>query len=171
MKELNIEDVDFRSIIEIFDRYQIEELNIEEHGLTLEIKSDLPLEMRPPEPPVQYVSHEMPMVMPSAINTATPSPGVQTAPAEPENPAVPEGKYDEVLSPMVGNFYRSSSPEAGPFVREGSPVTPDTTVCIVEAMKMMNEIKAEVSGKVVKILVENGQPVQPGTVLFLVEPS
>ena len=171
MKELNIEDIDFRSIIEIFDRYQIEELNMEDNGLTLEIKSDLPLEMRPPEPAIQYVPQDMAMAMPTATSSGASAPTAPSSSPEPEQPVAPEGKYDEILSPMVGNFYRSSSPEAPPFVREGTVVDPDTTVCIVEAMKMFNEIKAEISGKVVKILAENGQPVQPGTILFLIEPN
>ncbi len=70
------------------------------------------------------------------------------------------------MSPIVGSFYRSPSPTAEPFVRLGSQVNPDTVVCIIEAMKLMNEIQAETSGEVVKIYVENGQPVEYGQPLF-----
>jgi len=72
-------------------------------------------------------------------------------------------------SPMVGTFYRSSGPEAEPFVQVGSRINPQTTVCIIEAMKVMNEIKAEVSGEILAILVESGEPVEFGQPLFLLE--
>jgi acetyl-CoA carboxylase biotin carboxyl carrier protein len=72
----------------------------------------------------------------------------------------------KIISPIVGTFYRSSGPDKGSYVSEGSIVSPETTVCIVEAMKLMNEIQAEVSGEVVKIYVENGQPVEYGQPLF-----
>jgi acetyl-CoA carboxylase biotin carboxyl carrier protein len=86
--------------------------------------------------------------------------------------ALQEGEDDlaEVTSPMVGTFYRSSSPGADAYVSVGSVVEPDTVVCIVEAMKVMNEIKAGVSGEIVEILVEDAEPVEFGQVLFLVEP-
>ncbi|MDH5680905.1 MAG: acetyl-CoA carboxylase, biotin carboxyl carrier protein, partial [Spirochaetota bacterium] len=70
---------------------------------------------------------------------------------------------------MVGTFYRAPSPDAEPFAREGDMVSHDSTVCIIEAMKMMNEIKAELSGKVIKFLVKNGDPVQPNQPLLLIE--
>ena len=72
----------------------------------------------------------------------------------------------KITSPIVGTFYRSPGPDKEPYVNEGSRVTPESTVCIVEAMKLMNEIQAEVSGEIVKIYVENGQPVEFGQPLF-----
>ena len=89
---------------------------------------------------------------------------------EPEEPK-PGKDLVEVKSPMVGTFYRSSSPEADPFVSEGDGVTEDSVICIIEAMKVMNEIKAEVSGEIVAILVENTQPVEFGQPLMLVRPT
>jgi acetyl-CoA carboxylase biotin carboxyl carrier protein len=77
-----------------------------------------------------------------------------------------EEDLHKITSPIVGTFYRSPSPDKEPYVKEGSQVSPETTVCIVEAMKLMNEIQAEVSGEVVKIYVENGQPVEYGQPLF-----
>ena len=77
----------------------------------------------------------------------------------------------EIKSPMVGTFYRSSSPEAPAYVDEGDQVSPDSAVCIVEAMKVFNEIKAEVEGTIVSILVENGQTVEYGQPMFLVKPN
>jgi len=76
----------------------------------------------------------------------------------------------EMTSPMVGTFYRAPSPGAKPFVEEGDVINPGDVVCIIEAMKLMNEIKAEVKGEIVKILVENGEPVEFGQPLFLIRP-
>ena len=88
-------------------------------------------------------------------------------PSEPVESAVDaDAGIFKITSPIVGTFYRSSGPDKDPFVSEGSNVSPETTVCIVEAMKLMNEIQAEVSGEVVRIYVENGQPVEYGQPLF-----
>ncbi len=84
-------------------------------------------------------------------------------------PAVPAKKGTPITSPMVGTFYKSPSPDAAPFVSVGDTVKNGDVVCIVEAMKMMNEIKAEVAGKVLEICVEDGQPVEFGQVLMYVE--
>lgn len=81
-----------------------------------------------------------------------------------------EEKYVKVISPFVGTFYRSPSPEADPYVKEGQIIKKGDVMCIVEAMKLMNEIESEVSGKVVSVLVENGQPVEYGETLFLIDP-
>ncbi len=78
--------------------------------------------------------------------------------------------YIEVKSPMVGTFYRSPSPEKGPFVKVGDIIELDDTICLIEAMKLFNEVKAEVSGKIVKMMVEDASPVEYDQVLFLVEP-
>lgn len=80
--------------------------------------------------------------------------------------AAPEEDLHQITSPIVGTFYRASGPDKEPYVKEGSKVAPATIVCIVEAMKLMNEIEAEVTGEVVKIYVENGQPVEYGQPLF-----
>ncbi|HMF55407.1 MAG TPA: acetyl-CoA carboxylase biotin carboxyl carrier protein [Pyrinomonadaceae bacterium] len=98
-----------------------------------------------------------------------PAPASHTAtqPVEQQQTSVqPEEELHIIASPIVGTFYRSSSPTAEPFVRIGSHVETDTVVCIIEAMKLMNEIQAEVRGEVAKIYVENGQPVEYGQPLF-----
>ena len=99
-----------------------------------------------------------------------------SAPAAAPQPSVPQSekpaevkKGRPVTSPMVGTFYKAPSPDSDPFVSEGSAIKQGDVVCIVEAMKMMNEIKAEISGKVVEICVEDGQPVEFGQVLMYVE--
>ncbi|HMO81357.1 MAG TPA: acetyl-CoA carboxylase biotin carboxyl carrier protein [Pyrinomonadaceae bacterium] len=105
-------------------------------------------------------------------------PAVQTAPAvaqsapeaSTESAAEPDADHDaglhKITSPIVGTFYRAPGPDKEPYVKEGSTVSADSVVCIVEAMKLMNEIQAEVSGEVVKIYVENGEPVEYGQPLF-----
>ena len=83
----------------------------------------------------------------------------------------PAGNYIEVTSPMVGTFYRSPAPEAPSYVDVGSHIGPGTVLCIIEAMKLMNELESDVGGTVVKIMVENAQPVEYGQLLFLIDPS
>lgn len=83
----------------------------------------------------------------------------------------PEAQYVPIVAPMVGTFYRSSKPDAPPFVSEGDIVHVGQTVCILEAMKLFNEITSDVAGRIVRVLVENGTPVEYGQPLFLVDPS
>ncbi len=95
----------------------------------------------------------------------------------PAAPAAPEARGEAaskpaghpITSPMVGTFYRSSAPDAEPFVQIGARIKPETRLCIIEAMKVMNEIKSEISGEILEILVENGEPVEFGQPLFLVK--
>lgn len=97
---------------------------------------------------------------------AAPAATAPTPAATNEPAADPDADLFKITSPIVGTFYRSPGPDKAPYVSEGSNVSADTTVCIVEAMKLMNEIQAEVSGEIVKIYVENGQPVEFGQALF-----
>ena len=106
------------------------------------------------------------ITIPPVINTPTPAP-VPTAPAPAPEASTPTGT--EVTSPMVGTFYRAPSPGADPFVEVGQDVKKGDTLCIIEAMKLLNEIEAETSGKIKAILVENGQPVEFGQALFIIE--
>ena len=106
-----------------------------------------------------------PVVAPVALHSAS-APAAAQASAAGE---VDEKKGKPITSPMVGTFYKAPSPDADPFVSVGSVVKQGDVVCIVEAMKMMNEIEAEVSGKIVEICVEDGQPVEFGQVLMYVE--
>ncbi|MBI5344359.1 MAG: acetyl-CoA carboxylase biotin carboxyl carrier protein [Deltaproteobacteria bacterium] len=111
-----------------------------------------------------------------AYEEALPAPARPSAPTEAPNEAKKEGKAKAenikvVTSPMVGTFYRFPSPEAPPFVEMGSIVKSGETLCIIEAMKLMNEVESEFNGKVVSILIENGQPVEYGEPLFHIEAS
>ena len=99
-------------------------------------------------------------------SAAAPSAGSTAAPA-PSAPAVPAGA-ESIKSPLMGIFYRAPSPSSPPFVKEGDPVKAGQTLCMIEAMKVFNELKADFDGRVVKILVENGKPVKVGQDLFAV---
>jgi acetyl-CoA carboxylase biotin carboxyl carrier protein len=95
-------------------------------------------------------------------------PAVQSSPVSQQDTTT---KYLEVKSPMIGTFYRTSNPDSDPFVNVGDNITAGQTVCIIEAMKLFNEIESEVTGKVVKILVENSSPVEYDQPLFLIDPA
>jgi acetyl-CoA carboxylase biotin carboxyl carrier protein len=125
--------------------------------------------------PVMQALPAAPVVVaaPGALPPAPPQP-VAAAPAAVPGPSQPAPAAVEehiVKSPIVGTFYAAQSPDAAPFVQLGDKVKAGQTVCIVEAMKLMNEIEADVSGEVVRILVENGQPVEYGEPLFALRPS
>lgn len=104
---------------------------------------------------------------------AAPAPAAPAAPVAPAAPAdeIDDSKYVTIKSPMIGTFYRKPSPDKPLFVNVGDEVSPGAVVCIIEAMKLFNEIESEVSGKIVKILVEDQTPVEYDQPLFLVDPS
>ncbi|MGI9568781.1 MAG: acetyl-CoA carboxylase biotin carboxyl carrier protein [Desulfobulbia bacterium] len=113
-------------------------------------------------------------VIEAAVTQAAPiaaSPAAAAAPADAQPAADSNAGYLEVKSPMIGTFYRAANPESDPFMNVGDSVSVGQTVCIVEAMKLFNEIESEVSGKIVKVLVDNGTPVEFDQPLFLVDPS
>jgi acetyl-CoA carboxylase biotin carboxyl carrier protein len=111
-----------------------------------------------------------PIVPPPAAPPVAAAPAPAPAPAAPE-PVAPPSHLVEIKSPMVGTFYRAPAPDAPPFVELGKVIKVGDVLCIIEAMKLMNEIEAEQSGKIVKILVENAQPVEFGQPLFLIDPT
>jgi acetyl-CoA carboxylase biotin carboxyl carrier protein len=108
--------------------------------------------------------------LPIAAVSAAPVASAAVSPAAPAAPETEKGaSLREIVSPMVGTFYRAASPESPPFVDVGKEVTEETVVCIIEAMKVMNEIKAETKGVIAEIVAESGKPVQFGQVLFRVK--
>lgn len=109
---------------------------------------------------------EAPLVPPAPKSVVLPSP-------TPETPSAPgiDKKWVEITSPMVGTFYRASAPDEPPFVETGERISKGQTVCIIEAMKLMNEIEAEISGQVMEILVQNGEPVEYGQTLMWINPD
>ncbi len=120
------------------------------------------VQLRRPTAPAEGVATAAPMVI---VGGASP------VPAQPAPPAEVEEKLHEIRSPMVGTYYEAPNPESPPFVTIGSQVHAESVVCIVEAMKVFNELKAETSGTIVKILVENGQPLEYDQPMFLVRPD
>jgi acetyl-CoA carboxylase biotin carboxyl carrier protein len=160
---------DIRKLVRLMIQAELSEVEIDDtkQGLRVHLKRGS-LD-RAGEGMVSPVVH----VMPSAPSAPTPSAGVASAPpaATPGAPGaddLPPGTW-VFKSPMVGTFYRAASPDADAFVEVGSPVDEDTVLCIIEAMKVMNEIKAETKGVVSDILVENGEPVEFGQPLFLLK--
>ncbi|HZT23143.1 MAG TPA: acetyl-CoA carboxylase biotin carboxyl carrier protein [Verrucomicrobiae bacterium] len=150
---------DIKAIIDLMKKNSITEFELERQDSKIRLKRGLNS-----NPPVQ-VDEPAPVLgvpMPPAIPTPAAS-------APPPPPATP-GEI-EIKSPMIGTFYRSPSPEAAAYVEVGSEVNPETVVCIIEAMKVMNEIKAEVKGIITQVLVENAKPVEFGQPLFKVRPS
>jgi acetyl-CoA carboxylase biotin carboxyl carrier protein len=116
-----------------------------------------------------------PAAIPVTPNIATPPESVTVAAPQaappPGTPDLTDPSLQPIKSPIVGTFYEEPAPGADPFVRVGDSIQPGKVLCIIESMKLMNEIEAEISGTIVKRLVENGQPVEYGEVLFLVKPS
>jgi acetyl-CoA carboxylase biotin carboxyl carrier protein len=144
---------DIKAIIDLMKKYDLAVFKLEKEGIKIELEAH-----RVPVPLV---------ATPPAAQTTPATPAAQAG--VPAAPADAKQAYKEVVSPMVGTFYRAPSPDSAPYVQEGQEINKDTVVCIIEAMKVMNEIKAEVQGVIAEVLVENGTPVQFGQPLFRVK--
>jgi acetyl-CoA carboxylase biotin carboxyl carrier protein len=147
-----------KMVIDLMKRSDLTDFEVEEEGFKLRIRRNSG------QPTV--LAQPLPVLAPPAAALTT-TPGAPTLPATATNGEEPGIIY--IKSPMVGTFYRSASPESTPFADAGSAVTETTVVCIIEAMKIMNEIQAEVKGTVVEVLVESGQAVEYGQRLFKVK--
>ncbi|MBI3581115.1 MAG: acetyl-CoA carboxylase biotin carboxyl carrier protein [Nitrospinae bacterium] len=156
---MDIEEI--KKLIKLVEKSGIRELEVEEGGKKVRISKYEGGEVVP-RTPVSYAPMPAHHVIPPA----------QASPVSPEEAGKSEAeeKYHLVKSPMVGTFYMAPAEDAAPFVKEGDVVSAGQTLCIIEAMKLMNEIESDVSGRVVKILPENGAPVEYGETLFKVEP-
>ncbi len=143
------------TIIDILEASDVNEIEVSFFGRKYRVTKSAPVE--------------------NSLVSAPASQMVQTAPPVDNRPSVPEpepvSENVEITAPMVGTFYRAPSPESPFFVEEGDRVTAGQTLCIIEAMKVMNEIKAEISGVVTEILVEDSRPVEFGQALFRVRPA
>jgi len=150
-----VELKDIKAIIDLMKENDLSIFEMEKDGFKLKLQKD----GGSPQPVIAA-----PIALP-AIAAPAPAGGeaAGTAPAKPDGPPL-----KDIVSPMVGTLYRSPSPDASPFVEVGKQVNEDTVVCIIEAMKVMNEIKAETSGVIAEVIAENGKPVQFGQVLFRV---
>lgn len=152
-----------KTVVALMQEHDLSEFAIEEKDFKLQLKRGTP------PPPVVMAAPGMapamtPMMVPAAAPAAPAAPAAAPVPA-----AAPEDSLTPIPSPLVGTFYRATSPDADPFVQVGSRVNKDTVVCIIEAMKVMNEIKAETGGIIKRILVENATAVQYGQPMFLIE--
>jgi acetyl-CoA carboxylase biotin carboxyl carrier protein len=148
-----------KKLIELLEESGISEIEISEGEESVRIS-------RYPNPgtvSVQALQHA-PVAPPAAAPAPAPAAAAEAAPAPP-----PAARGQQVTAPMVGTFYSGPAPGAKPFVEIGTEVKPGDTLCVIEAMKMMNQIESEVAGRVVSILVENGSPVEFGQALFIIE--
>lgn len=156
---------EIKELIELVDQTSVQELEIENEGTRLSIKKPSAPEVVLQAPPQAY------MPAPQTIPQTLQANAAASQPQAPEVPAAGASSLHQIVSPMVGTFYRSPSPEAAPFVSVGDKVDEKTTVCIIEAMKLMNELDADVKGEIVEVLAQNGQLVEFGQPLFLVRPE
>ncbi|MBI2618914.1 MAG: acetyl-CoA carboxylase biotin carboxyl carrier protein [Ignavibacteriales bacterium] len=157
-----------KKIIRLVEHSEVDEVEIEEEGKKIKVVKNRLM------PTASYqipFSPTVPQYHPMQAAPHLPAQGPGPAAPEPGAKAKAEPKYHEIRSPIVGTFYRAPSPDADPYVEPGQTVKPGDVLCIVEAMKLMNEIESDIAGKVVKILVDNAKPVEYNQVLFLIEPA
>ncbi|MEQ9168678.1 MAG: acetyl-CoA carboxylase biotin carboxyl carrier protein [Fulvivirga sp.] len=155
---------EIRDLIDFISATGLNEVKIETEELKLSIKREPDVQNRIVEASVA------PAAAPAPVAAAPSSPApAAAAPSAAEVPA--SSKYVEVKSPMIGTFYRSPNPDSPSFVNVGDKIEKGQPVCIIEAMKLFNEIESEVSGTIVKVVAENASPVEYDQVLFLVDPS
>jgi len=166
-KQTEMKTSEIRDLIDFIAQSGLNEVDIETKELKLHVKRE----------PDQKVLKASSQVMAAPVATA-PAPVTSGAPVaapvitKTEAPVVASSKTTvEIKSPMIGTFYRTANPDSPPFISVGDKVTKGQTVCIIEAMKLFNEIESEVSGTIVKVMVENSSPVEYDQVLFVVEPD
>jgi acetyl-CoA carboxylase biotin carboxyl carrier protein len=160
---MNMELKDIQNLIKFVAKSGASEVKLEMEDIKITIKTGT-------EKTETTILQQAPMAMQQMPMVAAVAPVAETPAA---NAVEKEeiSKYVEITSPIIGTFYRKPSPDKSVFVEVGDTVNPDTVVCIIEAMKLFNEIESEVSGKIVKVLVEDGTPVEFGQPLYLVDPS
>ncbi|MBN1909039.1 MAG: acetyl-CoA carboxylase biotin carboxyl carrier protein [Pirellulales bacterium] len=145
-----------RRLVELMKEHELSEIDLRQEGTRVQIRRGVAAPTGPVGPPVVSVQ-------PAASPSPAPAAGTPTpSPAADKNIA-------QITSPIVGTFYSASDPDAQPYVKVGDHVGPDTTVCLIEAMKVFNEIPAQTSGKIIAVLVKNGDPVEYGQPLFKVD--
>ena len=165
---------EIQELIKLVGKSNLTEFKMKDGDLELTIRTKrYQKQQQVAAPTMMPVPAQLPPAYPPAAAAPAPAPAAAAspAPAKAEAPTEEGGNYLEVKSPMVGTFYRSSSPDKPAFVQVGDTISNGSVVCIVEAMKLFNEIESEVAGKVVKVLVEDAQPVEYDQVLFLVAPA
>ncbi|MBN8707390.1 MAG: acetyl-CoA carboxylase biotin carboxyl carrier protein [Bacteroidetes bacterium] len=162
---------DIRLLIKMVDDSNVDEVRIEREDFKITVKKNRGALVNPSQ------FYPAPSYYPP-VNNPAPAPVAQAAPvtasavpAAPAPPVAAPSTLHEIKSPIVGTYYKSPAPDADEYVKVGDMIKPGDVLCIIEAMKLMNEIESDIAGKLVKIVVENGQPVEYGQVMFLIEPS
>jgi acetyl-CoA carboxylase biotin carboxyl carrier protein len=149
-----------RRLVELMKEHDLTQIDLQEGEVRIQLRRGSPT-----GPPVLVAA-------PAAAPVMAPSPSPPAGPSSAPPAAAPKAAETLLIkSPMVGTFYSAPDPESPPFVKVGDPVGPETVVCIVEAMKVFNQIPAEVSGRIVAVMAENGAPVEFGQPLFKVDPG
>jgi acetyl-CoA carboxylase biotin carboxyl carrier protein len=155
-----VELKDIKAILDLMKKNSVSEFEMEKQDFKIRLKRGIsggvPVASYEEVPSGTYLP--APITTQSGLTLANPVP-------------TPASSELDIKSPMIGTFYRAPSPEAGPYIEVGSEVNPETVVCIIEAMKVMNEIKAEAKGTITQVMVENAKPVEFGQPLFKVRPS
>ena len=146
---------EIKAIIDLMKKHDLSVFEIEKEGFRLKLQRGAS-------------AAQTTIVAPPVAASPTKAGGAGAEPPPPAAKAIESVPMKEIVSPMVGTFYRAASPDAPAFVEVGKPVTEDTVVCIIEAMKVMNEIKAETTGVIAEVVADNGKPVQFGQALFRV---
>ena len=156
---------EIKAVIDLMTRNGLSEFELEKGDFKLRVKRG---------PSGEWITSTAPVTAAPAVVHHAPVaaiPATSSAPVAASTPAASAAGTASIVSPMVGTFYTSPSPDSPPFVSVGQQVEEDTVVCIIEAMKVMNEIKAETRGVIVEVLAQNGKPVEFGKPLFAVRPS
>ncbi len=156
---MNLKEI--KELIEMLKGTDISELEVERSGVKVKLRKGGEVTLHPPVPRAEY--QYPPVLVP--VKPETPMPTTEK-PAE-----ATKTNQTLVTAPIVGTFYRASAPDKPPYVQTGDIVKKGQVLCIIEAMKLMNEIESESAGKIVQITVENGQPVEYGQTLFVIEPA
>ncbi len=161
---MSMKTTEIRDLIDFISQTGLNEVDIETKDLKLKVKR---------EPDQKVYKAGAPVITQTAmpVAPAATAPVVATPPPATKAEAPAAGNLIEIKSPMIGTFYRTANPDTPPFVSVGDSISKGQTLCIIEAMKLFNEIESEVSGTIVKVMVDNANPVEYDQVLFLVEPN
>lgn len=160
---------DLKRILDALGQADVREFSLQTSAFNLELRRG-PQQFSAPTAPAAPSAPTGPaQPLPAAAEAPAPAPAPASAPQPEDTPAAPASAGKPMKSPIVGTFYAASSPDAAPYVKVGDSVKEGQVLCIIEAMKLMNEIEAESAGVVREILVKNGDPVEFGQVLFVLE--
>ena len=162
---------EIQELIKLVSKSKLNEFKVKKGDFEMTIRSENYTKGSNAAPIIHSAPSIMPVSAPASVPTAAPDAAVPAAASAEATPKEDNSNYIEIKSPMIGTFYRSASPEKPVFVSVGDKVDKGSVVCIIEAMKLFNEIEAEVTGTIVKVLVEDSQPVEYDQPLFLVDPS